>query len=155
MQELINEAEGSSASSDDDDSEKERHAAYEAAQTRKGMDGLHKSDEHKPRRPKTPPRITPLPHLSACLDRLQTTLRKMEEGRAQKAKTLDGLQREKADITAREAEIQRLLEEAGHNYERLRAEAAISGMRGKESEGPSTPRGLESLGHTPVPGTPS
>ena len=156
MRELINEAEGSS-DEDSDDSEAERKAAYEAAQTRAGMDGLHKEGPYgKPRRPKTPPRITPLPTLTACLERLQANLASMQYTKMQKIKRMDELQREKADIAVREEEIQRLLKEAGKNYEKLRAEAGLAdgehpnGQR-MIGDGTGTPgRGLESMGNTPV-----
>lgn len=156
MRELIDEAEGSS-DEDTDDSEAERKAAYEAAQTRAGMDGLRKEDPYaRPRRPKTPPKITPLPTLSACLERLQASLAGMQYTKMQKIKRMEELQREKADIAVREEEIQRLLKEAGENYEKLRAEAGLA--EGEHPNGQrmigdrtSTPgRGLESLGNTPI-----
>ena len=121
MRSLIHDAEQAS-DSDSDDSEKARHAAYEASQTRFGMDGLPKSEPQRSR-PKTPPRITPLPHLAACLERLQMTLRRMEESRVVKVKQAEAVEREKVEIAAREVEIRRLLEEAGETYERLRVEA--------------------------------
>ncbi len=156
MRELINEAEGSS-DEDTDDSEAERKAAYEAAQTRAGMDGLRKEDPYaRPRRPKTPPKITPLPTLTACLERLQANLASMQYTKMQKIKRMEELQREKADIAVREEEIQRLLKEAGENYEKLRAEAGLAEGEHRNGQrmigdGTSTPgRGLESLGNTPI-----
>lgn len=156
MRELINEAEGSS-DEDADDSEAERKAAYEAAQTRAGMDGLRKEDPYaRPRRPKTPPKITPLPTLTACLERLQASLASMQYTKMQKIKRMEELQREKADIAVREEEIQRLLKEAGENYEKLRAEAGLAEGEHRNGQsmigdGTSTPgRGLESLGNTPI-----
>jgi hypothetical protein len=156
MRELINEAEGSS-DEDTDDSEAERKAAYEAAQTRAGMDGLRKEDPYaRPRRPKTPPKITPLPTLTACLERLQASLASMQYTKMQKIKRMEELQREKADIAVREEEIQRLLKEAGENYEKLRAEAGLAEGEHRNGQsmigdGTSTPgRGLESLGNTPI-----
>ena len=156
IQELINEAEGSS-DDNTDDSEAERKAAYEAAQTRAGMDGLHKQDPYaRPRRPNTPPKITPLPTLAGCIERLQARLASMEYTKMQKVKCMEELQREKADIAVREEEIQRLLKEAGENYEKLRKDAGLG--EGEEldgrrmiGDGMGTPgRGLESLGITPV-----
>ncbi len=156
IRELINEAEGSS-DDDTDDSEAERKAAYEAAQTRAGMDGLHKEDPYaRPRRPKTPPKITPLPTLTSCLERLQANLASMQYAKMQKIKRMEELQREKADIAVREEEIQRLLKEAGENYDKLRNEAGLAeGEYPNEQrmigDGTGTPgRGLESIGHTPV-----
>jgi len=70
MAEQIRHAEGSSEESDD--SEVERRAAYEAAQTRKGMDGLHKpTDEAESAPIQMPSRITPLPNLTESLKRLK------------------------------------------------------------------------------------
>ncbi len=156
MRELINVAEGSS-DEDTDDSEAERKAAYEAAQTRAGMDGLRKEDPYaRPRRPKTPPKITPLPTLTACLERLQASLASMQYTKMRKIKRMEELQREKADIAVREEEIQRLLKEAGENYEKLRAEAGLAEGEHRNGQrmigdGTSTPgRGLESLGNTPI-----
>ncbi len=156
VRELINEAEGTS-DEDSDDSEVERKAAYEAAQIRAGMDGLHKEDSYaRPRRPKTPPKITPLPTLTACLERLQANLASMQYAKMQKIKRMEELQREKVDIAVREEEIQRLLKEAGENYEKLRAEAGLADgehpvAQRMIGDGTSTPgRGLESLAHTPI-----
>lgn len=162
MRDLINEAEGTS-DEDSDDSEAERKTAYEAAQTRAGMDGLQKDDNtsSRPRRPKTPPRITPLPTLAGCLERLQGSLSSMQYAKMQKVKRMEELQREKADITVREEEIQRLIKEAGENYERLRAEAGLGGgehppVKNAEGNGQmllgdgKMSRGLESIGNTPV-----
>ena len=156
VRDLIDEAEGTS-DEDSDDSEAERKAAYEAAQTRAGMDGLHKEDPYaRPRRPKTPPKITPLPNLTACLEHLQANLASMQYVKMQKVKRMKELQREKADIAVREEEIQRLLKEAGGNYEKLRAEAGLADgeppmTQRMIGDGTSTPgRGLESLGHAPI-----
>lgn len=125
IRQLIQEAEGTSDESDD--SEAERRAAYEAAQTRAGMDGLQK-DSHKQsqeRRQRTPPKITPLPSLKSCLERLQVSLKVVQSSRERKIQKMEELQKEKQDIGTREAEIQQLLEEAGEKYKKLRAEAGI------------------------------
>lgn len=155
MRQLIEEAEGSSGD-DTDDSEAERKAAYEAAQTRAGMDGLQKdggTNNGRPRRPRTPPKITPLPSLNTCLERLQATLSEILYSRIQKVRKMEELQKEKSDIKAREVEIQQLLKEAGENYEKLRSEAGIEagenelGRDGKMLIQEGTPsRGLENLG---------
>ncbi|KAL8785580.1 MAG: hypothetical protein Q9195_008566, partial [Heterodermia aff. obscurata] len=58
-------ADASGSGSEDDGSEVERRQAYEAAQTRKGMEGLRHEGEEQQRRARTPPRITPLPGLGA------------------------------------------------------------------------------------------
>ena len=128
IRDLINEAEGGndSGNSEDDDSEAERHAAYEAAQTRKGMDGLKRDDQRtRPKRPRTPPRITPLPTLAGCLDKLKQKLAGMEHARMQKVRRLEEIEKEKEDIRIREEEIQQLLKETGERYERLRKEAEM------------------------------
>ena len=125
MRDLINEAEGGNDSADsEDDSEAERHAAYEAAQTRKGMDGLRRAEQGtRSRRPKTPPRITPLPTLTGCLEKLKQRLAGMEYARMQKVLRLEEIRKEREDIRIREEEIQRLLKETGERYEKLRQEA--------------------------------
>ncbi|KAK4691216.1 hypothetical protein P7C71_g5732, partial [Lecanoromycetidae sp. Uapishka_2] len=157
MRELINEAEGGNSSDDsDDDSEKERLAAYEAAQTRKGMDGLKKADEGaRPKRPKTPPRITPLPTLAGCLERLKGQLEAKQLQLRIKRKRMEEIQKEKNLIKEREVEIQQLLKEAGEKYEKLKAEAEEQGSNGvgggqmvvAGGEGMAA-RGLENLGNT-------
>ena len=147
MREMIEEAEETS-SEGSDDSEAERRAEYEVAQTRKGMDGLHHDDQRDgPRRPRTPPKITPLPTLGACLERLQARLSQMEYVRGQKLREMENLEKEKADIVTREEEIQRLLTETGERYERLRDEAGIAtGQLSPPANGTLAGRGLESLG---------
>ena len=158
MRSLINEVEGSS-DEDTDDSEADRNAAYEAAQTRAGMDGLQKDDPYDlSRQPKTPPRITPLPNLNACLERLQSALNSMDYSKMQKIKKMEEIQREKADIVSREIEIQELLKEAGKNYEKLRVEAGLTGTEHPSVssngqgviEDVNSSRGLESIGNTPI-----
>ncbi len=157
MQEMINEAEGSS-DEDSDDSEAERKGAYEAAQTRAGMDGLQKDHQQQlPTRPRTPPRITPLPSLSSCLERLQSALNTVEHNKAQNIKKMEDVQHQKAQIAAREVEIQQLLKDAGETYERLRAEAGLGGgfngplvVDGKLADHVILNRGLESFGDSPA-----
>lgn len=125
IRQLIQEAEGSSDESDD--SEAERRAAYEAAQTRAGMDGLQKDSlkNSRERRQRTPPKITPLPSLKSCLERLQVSLKTVQSSRERKIRKMGELQKEKQDIGTREAEIQQLLKEAGEKYEKLSAGAGI------------------------------
>ncbi|MCJ1373126.1 hypothetical protein MMC20_004353 [Loxospora ochrophaea] len=161
MRDLIVEAEGRSSDEDSDDSEAERNADYEAAQTRAGMDGLQREDKYeRSERATTPPKITPLPRLSGCLEKLQASLRKMEHERMQKVRQMEEIVGEKGDILKREEEIQRLLKEAGENYERLSAEAGLKDQSNGSSQlnarfaggVPANARGLESLGGTPVAG---
>ena len=154
MADMIAAAEREDSSADSDDSEGERRAEYEAAQTRKGMDGMRLDDGHKEwggggngRIAKTPPRVTPLPSLGACLERLRGRLAELEAGRVRKVKELEEVERERGEIAEREVEIQRLLRETGERYERLRVEAGMEDTGGTNRM--STERGLESLGGTP------
>lgn len=156
----IQEAEGSSAD-DSDDSEAERIAQYEAAQTRAGMDGLHKPDAAAAAAALVPPKVTPIPSLSECLARLQSTLSGMETELTRRNWRMAELQREKAEIAAREAEVQRLLREAGERYSALRADPALPPVDpgnpnafapGRGGLGETGGRGLESFGNTPVGG---
>jgi len=159
MADMIRQAEGSS-DGESDDSEAERRAAYEAAQTRAGMDGLVKSsDTMDIESVQVPSRITPLPALSECLERLQTTLTTMEQELAKRQKKTVGLEKEKTDILAREKEVQDLLKQAGARYAALRNDSVISvgdpqalmeahdsGLAGRMF----VDRGLESFGNTPT-----
>ena len=156
MRTMIAEAEGGSSSSDSSDSERERTAAYEAAQTRKGMDGLRlgEEEERERARERTPPRITPLPSLAGCLERLRAMLVGLEKGRAEKMREMENVGREIRDIEVREVEVQKGLVEVGERYEKLRREAGIQ-INGAGAEmGMGAMRGLESLGGTPLRGTP-
>ena len=166
MADLIAEAEGEGADGDagdeSDDSEVERRAEYEAAQTRKGLDGLRVTDEDEERTwggrtgIKTPPRITPLPSLGGCLERLRKALGEVEARRAGKIKELEACEKERAEIKVREVEVQQALREVGKRYEALRAEAGLDEGDGVSRAGSiREERGLESLGGTPsAAGTP-
>lgn len=158
MADLINQAEGSS-NEDSDDSEAERRAAYEAAQTRAGMDGLHKpGDDVAHTAFQVPLRITPLPVLSECLERLQATMNTMEQELAQKHKKMAELEQEKKEILAREVEVQELLKQAGARYSALKADSngsmgdpqSITGAHNGIAEPLVSDRGLESFGNTPT-----
>ena len=144
MRDLINEAEGGNGSADsEDDSEAERHAAYEAAQTRKGTDGLKRDDKGaKSRRPRTPPRITPLPTLAGCLEKLKQRLAGMEYARMQKVRRVEEIRKEKEDTVVREGEIQQLLKETGERYEKLRREAEMGGREDGTSNGFGSGEGM-------------
>ncbi|MDI1488211.1 MAG: hypothetical protein OHK93_007485 [Ramalina farinacea] len=158
MKAMIEDAEGSDDSSEDE-SEVERRAAYEAAQTRKGMDGMKKQYEGpKPKRPRTPPRITPLPTLPGVLERLKEQKQGMEhEAKIQQAK-MEINRRELAAIEFRKAEVQKLMTEAGERFEKLRAEVEAENASGGVGDRPmvvaekpglgmaSDMRGLESYG---------
>lgn len=142
MKALIAEAEGSS---EEDESDAERNAAYEATQTRAAMDGMRRVQ--KPERPKTPPKIAPLPKLSDGLLRLRSTLMMMENSKTQMIRRLEELGQEKSDIAIREVEIQTLLRETGEKYEKLKAEAGVPPEQALLT-GPDvdSSRGLENIG---------
>jgi Nineteen complex-related protein 2 len=159
MADMIHQAEGSSGA-ESDDSEAERRAAYEAAQTRAGMDGLHKPNENPEfSAAQIPSKITPLPVLTECLERLQATLSTMEQELAIQRKNLEESKQEKQDIAVREAEVQELLKQAGARYAALKADAdgAIANPQtlvDAHNHGLAAPlmvdRGLESFGNTPT-----
>jgi hypothetical protein len=150
MRDLIAQAEGGSTEGDSDDSERERREEYEASQTRKGMEGLQVIDQSKSARSKTPPKITPLPALASCLERLRATLTKMELERAQKVRKMEEISIEKQSIAEREIDIQRLLAETGERYEKLSAEAGMETNGHGTIEDSMSQRGLESMGATPL-----
>lgn len=146
MRELIEDAE---ALSDEEDSDLEEKAAYEAAQTRAAVGyGKYPVD-----RPKTPPKMTSLPRLSTCLDRLRMNLAVLEKSRSQMINRMEELRKEKADISVREVEIQALIKETGDHYEKLKQEAGVT--PGSEVTTPATTdlessRGLENIGSSMI-----
>ncbi|KAG5950757.1 hypothetical protein E4U53_004456 [Claviceps sorghi] len=153
MAELITAAEGHS-SDDSSDSEAERRIAYEASQSKAGLDGLKKPRQDASRNLlQVPPKITPLPSVSECLARLQTTLKAMESDIKIKTTHLEQLRKEREEIDKRKVEVQSLLDEAGKKYQEAMG-------RGKTEPGSPTTtgglngelvgqRGLDSLGTTP------
>ncbi|KAJ8065944.1 hypothetical protein OCU04_005045 [Sclerotinia nivalis] len=164
MADLIQQAEGSS-DEESDDSEAERRAAYEAAQTRAGMDGLHKHDDAAGARKENqiPARITPIPVLSECLERLQNTLNTMELELSKRKKKIEEGQMEKSDIIKREEDVQVLLTQAGQRYSSLKADVHVKELEMNDVKGlvdksnemareriGGGDRGLESFGNTPV-----
>ena len=153
MAELITAAEGHTSDSSSD-SDAERRIAYEAAQTRAGMDGLKKLKK-KPQEDllQVPPKITPLPSLTECLSRLQATLKGMEDDLKLKQARVEKLKTEREEILVREKEVQSLLDETGKKYQEAMGQGKV--------ENGATPRtglvaevlgerGLENLGTTPV-----
>ncbi|RGP74859.1 hypothetical protein FLONG3_5971 [Fusarium longipes] len=151
MEELITAAEGHSSDSSSD-SDAERRIAYEAAQTRAGMDGLK-----KPRKDpnqellQPPPKISPLPSLTECLARLQTTLKGMEDEMKGKQNRVEKLKKEREDIVKREGEVQALLDETGRKYQEAMGQGKV--VEGKAVDVPANApvemvgaRGLETLG---------
>lgn len=159
MADMIHQAEGSE-DDESDDSEAERRAAYEAAQTRAGMDGLHKPDDNpESAASQVPSKITPLPVLSECLARLQTTMSTMELEMSKRRTKLEDLEKDKREILAREKEVQDLLKQAGNTYAAARGEpngAVADPQKIVEAHSQVLPdrmvadRGLESFGNTPV-----
>jgi hypothetical protein len=147
MEEMIQEAEGVGSDQASDDSEAERNEAYEVAQRRAGTYGQSGLSDAESRRPKTPPRIAPVPELGAVLLKLKTGLQTMEQSKAAKIRKLDELRTEKKDIAQREVWIQAQLKETGERYERLRLEAGTSNEAGGNL---ATNRGLDSMGTTPL-----
>ncbi|KAF2088086.1 hypothetical protein K490DRAFT_40501, partial [Saccharata proteae CBS 121410] len=155
MADMIASAEGGGSANEasEDDSEVERNEAYVAAQTRAGTYGSRdKTTNDDLKRPRTPPKITPVPDLSGVLARLRGSLKEMEEARASKIRRLEEVRAEKADIAQREGWVQQQLKETGEKYEKLRLEAGLGGGPGTPANGvdsASGARGLESLGATP------
>jgi len=158
MADMIHHAEGSSDEASDD-SEAERRAAYEAAQTRAGMDGLHKPDnEVGADTVQMPTKITPLPGLAECLERLRTTMSTMEQDMARRQKNMKDLEMEKNEIVAREVEVQELLKQAGERYSALRADSSGAATNPQAfvdahsviADRLTTERGLDSIGNTPI-----
>lgn len=153
MAELINIAEGHSSDSSSD-SEAERRMAYEAAQTRAGLDGLKKKTKKDTdqERPQLPAKITPLPNLSDCVAKLRVSLEGMESNLKHKTTKLESLRAEKEEIAKRQAEVQALLDETGKKYQEAMGQGLVDQATVKK---PGTgaellgERGLESLGTTP------
>lgn len=152
MADMIFAAEGNSEN-ESDDSEAERRAAYEVAQTRAGMDGLHKpKDDVEVTSAQVPSKITPLPVLTECLARLQSTLSSMELDLARKRKKLNDSKHEKMEIGTRETEVQELLKQAGAKYAALKADSndAVTDAKSNGTSPMIVDRGLESFGNTPT-----
>ncbi|KAH7256396.1 nineteen complex-related protein 2-domain-containing protein [Fusarium tricinctum] len=151
MEELITAAEGHTSDSSSD-SDAERRIAYEAAQTRAGMDGLK-----KPRKDpsqdllQAPPKISPLPSLTECLARLQTTLKVMGEEMKGKQNRVEKLKNEREEIVKREGEVQALLDETGRKYQEAMGQGKVVDGKGPDilANAPVEmvgARGLETLG---------
>jgi hypothetical protein len=148
MEEMILEAEGLDSDQASDDSEVERNEAYEAAQRRAGTYGQGGASDAELQRPKTPPRIAPVPELGAVLLKLRNGLNTMEQSKAAKVRKLAELRAEKKDIAEREVYIQAQLKETGERYERLRLESG--GVSGINGDNLAVNRGLDSMGTTPI-----
>jgi hypothetical protein len=128
----IAEAEGAS-DSDSNASERERNEAFEAAQTRHGTYSSHPTtDPYADARPRTPPKISPLPTLDGVIERLRKQVSDLQSSRMQKLQEMEALQREKIRLGEEEIRIQKALRETADKFAQLRAEKGISGPRAKE-----------------------
>ncbi|KAI1816882.1 nineteen complex-related protein 2-domain-containing protein [Poronia punctata] len=181
MASLISTAEGAGSDGEaaSDDSEAERLAAFEAAQTRAGMDGLAEEREEQRRRlgardgvVPVPLKITPLPDLSVLAEEFKARMRQKEANLIRMRAHIAELKAEREGILKREPEVQKLLNEAGERYRALMMPSTNTGLDTKGNgegdpessvtsartlldqfkDGPGTPgeRGLESLGTTPI-----
>lgn len=129
MASLISAAEGAGSDGEaaaSDDSEAERRAAFEAAQTRAGMDGLAEEREQQRKRlgvregvVPVPPKITPLPDLSVLIEAFKARMQQKEADLIRMRAHIAGLKAEREGILKREPEVQRLLNEAGERYRAL------------------------------------
>ena len=137
MAELINAAEGQGDDSSSD-SDAERRMAYEAAQSRAGLDGLKKPKISKDSAP-VPQKIMPVPTMAQALARLEASLKaKQAEMRVQTSR-LTKSREDREDIDKRQAELQTLLDETGKKYQES------MGHTNAELEMPAE-RGLDSFG---------
>jgi hypothetical protein len=143
MASLISQAEGNSED-ESDESDAERRAAFEAAQTRAGMDGLKRPHVDPEQVHAMKPKIAPLPAMAECLDEhLQAALRQMEQQLTAKNQMAADLRKEKEEIRQREVKLQSLLNEAG---EKLQAAVGNDSLS----------NGVAAVGaNTPVTGTPA
>ncbi|KAI0877744.1 nineteen complex-related protein 2-domain-containing protein [Hypoxylon argillaceum] len=128
MVSLISAAEGvgSDGEAASDDSEAERRAAFEAAQTRAGMDGLAEEREQQRKRlgaregvVPVPPKITPLPDLSVLVEEFKARMRQKEADLIRMRGHISALKAEREGVLKREPEVQKLLNEAGERYRAL------------------------------------
>jgi hypothetical protein len=132
MASQIAEAEGAS-DSDSNASERERNDAFEAAQTRHGTYSSHPTtDPYADARPRTPPKISPLPTLDSVIERLRKQLSDLQSSRMQKLQEMEALQREKIRLGEEEIRIQKALRETADKFAQLRAEKGISGPAARE-----------------------
>lgn len=164
MADLINAAE-EDEDGESDDSEAERRAAYEIAQTRAGMDGLHragKGHEGDGSGLNTIPKMKALPDLAECLARMQTITRDLQGEVDKRRQRLTELEKEKENILNREKEVQDILDKAGKDYQSKLGVLGGSSAAGLNTQSPlraippglmndlPVERGLESLGTTPT-----
>ena len=125
-------AEGAS-DSDSNASERERNDAFEAAQTRHGTYSSHPTtDPYADARPRTPPKISPLPTLDGVIERLRKQVSDLQSSRMQKLQEMEALQREKIRLGEEEIRIQKALRETAEKFALLRAEKGIAAPAAKE-----------------------
>lgn len=154
MAELITAAEGNDTDSSSDSDDADGRIAYEAAQTRAGMDGLKKPAAQDPDKEllQIPQKITPLPILSDCLGRLQASLQSMQVDLTSKRMAVEQLRKEKEGITTREKEVQALLDETGKKYQEAMGQTSSANApiaAPLSAQNVTEARGLDSLGTTP------
>lgn len=138
MAEMIQAAEaGSDAESDD--SEAEWRAAYEAAQRRAGMDGLHKPEDDLMETDEEGgggggvggvnqiPKMKPLPELGEVLARMKGLVQGLEDEVSRRKARIESLEREKEEILTRETEVQEILNQAGAKYQAVMGGADAAG----------------------------
>ncbi|KAI1193231.1 nineteen complex-related protein 2-domain-containing protein [Nemania serpens] len=150
MASMISAAEGAGSDGGDagaasDDSEAERRAAFEAAQTRAGMDGLAEEREQQRKRlgaregvVPVPPRITPLPDLSVLAEAFKARMRQKEADLVRMRAHVAQLRAEREAVLRREPEVQKLLNEAGERYRALMNPGADGGHTPTKSDGGTT-----------------
>jgi len=181
MAAMIADAEGISDDEDEaDESEVERIAAFDVAQTRNGTYASRAAEKDEVERPRTPPRIAPLPTLESVMDRLRKRLEDMQVAKMHKIKESESLKAEKKQIAEEEVRVQTALKETGEKYAKLRKDKGITNEEtqlqvtrpdgaGDDDEltfrpslgnaglgsTPMSARGLESLGSTPTTMTPA
>lgn len=153
MAELINDAERDSDDDETDDSEAERNAAYEAAQTKAGT--YSSKIETIEDGAKTPPKITPLPGLSEVIEKLRIEVQAKEQRRMVVKQKIEELKDEKIRIAERQRFLQDQLQKKGEEYEKLRQDAGMAALPPSMEGGRLiVDRGLDSIGTTPIGGTP-
>ena len=176
MAAMIASAEGVSGDDEDgeeeDDSEVERNAAFEVAQTRHGNYAARAQEDQQVARPRTPPRIAPLPTLDGVVDRLRKRLVDMQAARMEKMREMQSLVDEKRQIGEEEVRVQNALKETAEKYAQLRLEKGVKASDSQQLVAPTNGdaadgfgprlglggaglgsmggRGLDSLGGTPV-----
>lgn len=121
----IAEAEAAS-NSESDDSERERIAAYEAAQTKHGTyahDETGIKNGNDP--PATPSVITPVPTVDNVVERLRNQLAALQASYIQGLKDIETLQHEKDHLRDEEIRLQKALTETAAKFQSLRKEKGL------------------------------